>query len=184
MSHGKVRVVALLATVLTLVAPDTGAESPALVPAPMQLAIFAKVWTLDRTFPRRPTVTVLVVYQRRNRESFNAKQEILAAARGLRGVHIREADVESAPLAATMLSGVDVVYIAPLRSIALLDILCITRASRVRSVTAVREYVTQGVSVGVTLKQNKPSIYINLAAARAEGSDFSSQLLKLAEVVR
>ena len=40
------------------------------------------------------------------------------------------------------------------------------------------------VAVGITLQQSRPSLIINLPAARAEGSDFSSQLLKLAKVIR
>jgi len=37
--------------------------------------------------------------------------------------------------------------------------------------------------VGVGLKGESPEIIINLPAAREEGSDFSSSLLKLARVI-
>jgi hypothetical protein len=71
----------------------------------------------------------------------------------------------------------------PLRG---LDISALTRAaaaSGVRTFSGVPEYVYEGVSVTVGTRQGRPVIYVNLKTARAQGSDFSSQLLKLANVI-
>jgi hypothetical protein len=76
------------------------------------------------------------------------------------------------------------VYVAPLRPATLRQVLGTLRGARVRSVTAVPEYVRDGVSVGIAVAAGRPRLVINLAASRAQGSDFSSQLLKLARVIR
>jgi hypothetical protein len=57
------------------------------------------------------------------------------------------------------------------------------RLRRIRTVTAVNEYVIAGAAVGLDLRGDHAEIVVNLPAARAEGSDFSSQLLRLARIV-
>lgn len=49
--------------------------------------------------------------------------------------------------------------------------------------TGVPKYVEQGIAVGIGIQDRKPKIHINLSASKAEGAEFSSQLLKLAEIV-
>jgi hypothetical protein len=43
--------------------------------------------------------------------------------------------------------------------------------------------VRRGVAVGIGLDQDKPQILINLASARAQGSDFDASLLRIATVL-
>jgi hypothetical protein len=47
----------------------------------------------------------------------------------------------------------------------------------------VPDYVGAGCAVGIGTEGEKPLIIINLPAAKAEGADFSSQLLQLAKVI-
>ena len=80
---------AFLLSVLLAPGGDLRAGGSITVPTNVQLAIFEKVWTLDRSFPSRGTVVLLVVYQRRNRESFQVKEDMIAAASLARGVSVR-----------------------------------------------------------------------------------------------
>jgi hypothetical protein len=50
-------------------------------------------------------------------------------------------------------------------------------------VTGVPDYVRRGVAVGIGVVQDKPQVLINLAAARAEGSDFDASLLRIATIL-
>ncbi len=44
-------------------------------------------------------------------------------------------------------------------------------------------YVNQRFAVGLEIKDQKPEIIINLSSTRAEGSDFSANLLKLCRII-
>jgi hypothetical protein len=178
------RTLAASIALLLFFSGEARGQAAAVVPAAVQIAIFEKVWTLDRAFPPRTPIIMLVVFQRRNRDSFLVKEELVAAARRMPGLVVRVIDLEETLLVPALLVGVDVVYLTPLRSVSISELLTVTRAAHIRSVTGVAGYVPLGVSVGVTLQHERPSIVINLPASRAEGSDFSSQLLKLARVIR
>jgi hypothetical protein len=49
--------------------------------------------------------------------------------------------------------------------------------------TGVPLYVEQGVALSIGIVRERPQIIVNLAATRAEGSDFTSQLLRLCKVI-
>ena len=59
----------------------------------------------------------------------------------------------------------------------------VSRAKKVITLTSVPDYVESGLAVGIGVKGGKPRIIINLPAAKAEGANFSSQLLRLAKVI-
>jgi iron complex outermembrane receptor protein len=59
----------------------------------------------------------------------------------------------------------------------------VSRAKKIMTLTGVPDYVELGLSVAIGIKGRKPQITINLPAAKAEGINFSSQLLKLAKVI-
>jgi hypothetical protein len=48
----------------------------------------------------------------------------------------------------------------------------------------VERHARRGVALVVTAPEGKPAITVNLPASRLEGVDFSSDLLRLATVVR
>ena len=79
--------------------------------------------------------------------------------------------------------GIDVFYVAPLRAIEVRKIAEISRLNGIKTITGVPEYVSDGLGVGIGLLKQRPLIIINLKAARAEGSEFRSQLLKLSRVI-
>ena len=44
-------------------------------------------------------------------------------------------------------------------------------------------FVEDGLAVGIAMKGNRPLVVINLTASKAEGADFSSQLLHIAKII-
>ena len=79
--------------------------------------------------------------------------------------------------------GIRVLYVAPLRAVAIGEVVAISRARKITTLTGVPEFVEKGIALGIALRAERPLILVHLAAARAEGADFNSQLLKLARVL-
>lgn len=174
------------ALLILLLASPASAFEPT-VPADVQAAIIAKLWQLDRNFPKHTPITLGVLYQEKYRASFVAAHELCDAfSHANLPVQCVLIDISVAPPLTDQLSqrGVDAIYIAPLRAIDIGFLVVVTRARRIRTVTAVSDYVDAGAAVGLALKGDHTQIVINLPAARAEGADFSSQLLKMARVIQ
>ncbi|MCK4591646.1 MAG: YfiR family protein, partial [Candidatus Latescibacteria bacterium] len=81
-------------------------------------------------------------------------------------------------------NNIDILYVAPLRALGVKTITGVSRAKRILTLTGVPDYVESGLAVGIGIKGEKPRVIINSPAAKAEGADFSSQLLKLAKVIK
>lgn len=159
------------------------------VPVELQVPLFLKVLTFDRRMTARApdTVVVAVVFQKGNRVSVTAKDEVLRALRGIASATIRPMliDLDEQVLGVALDSAsASLVYVTPLRAVDLANVAAATRSARVTSVTGVPRYVEGGLAVGVRLQGERPKLLINLRAARAEGADFSAELLKLAVVTR
>jgi hypothetical protein len=156
------------------------------VPATVQVPLLLKILTFDRHLAGAAEPLVVgVVFQRRNRVSAAIGDEVrvllAASARPIRVIVI-DLD-ETRDLRGTLLrESVRVVYIAPLQAVSVSTVAEATRGEGVVSVTGVPRYVEQGLAVGIDMSNARPRIVINLAASRAEGSDFSAELLKLARL--
>ena len=156
------------------------------VPMDVQVALFTKIWKLDRTFKPGPAVRVAVIYQEEYRPSANAAAQLLAA---IRAANLRIActlvDLDEQATVAERIprKDIDVLYVMPLRAINVGAIAGISRAHGIRTITAVPHYVSDGLAVGIGLLKQRPLIIINLRASRAEGSEFTSQLLTLSRVI-
>lgn len=155
-----------------------------------QMPLFMKVLSFERGLAEHDgAIAVALVYQRRVRASVLVRDEVVEVMQGLTfgGRAIRVVPValdDERDLAARLADeGVQAVYVAPLRAT---DLEVITRATRARQVvtlSGVPDYVAGGLSVGASLRGGRPQILVNLSAARAEGAQFHSQLLKLAQMV-
>jgi hypothetical protein len=166
--------------------PATIAWASMLVPVDVQTELFVNIGKHDRNFdPSRPMI-LGIVYQDELPESVAVKNEVIAS------VKMRNLQITCVPLEARSMQLVrkrlmeteaNVVYIAPLRAIDIGEIARIARERGIRTATGVPEYVDQGIAVGIGLRNKRPLIIVNLAATRAEGSAFSSQLLSLARIV-
>ena len=164
------------------------------VPMNIQLPLLLKVLSADRNLRERAGAELMigVIYQQRYRASVNTMEAILEVGgqsalspfpdQPLRLVAI---PVDNAGVIDSLLAAheVDVCYLAPLRATGLAPILSATRARRIVTCTGVPEYIESGVAIGFDAKGGKPQIVINIEAAKAEGIDFSSQLLKLARII-
>ena len=78
---------------------------------------------------------------------------------------------------------ISVLYITPGSAKSLAAVLKVSEDLKLTTLTGVPDYVRRGVAVGIGVEQDKPQILINLAAARAEGSDFDASLLRIAIVM-
>jgi len=157
-----------------------------LVPMDVQIALFAKIWKLDRTFKPATTVRVGVIYQRKYRPSGNVANQMLAAIQATNlpiDCTLIDLDEQATIRQRIPSNGFDVFYVTPLRAIDVRTIAEISRMNRIKTITGVPAYVSDGLAVGIGLLNQRPLIIVNLRAARAEGSEFSSQLLKLSRVI-
>ncbi len=59
----------------------------------------------------------------------------------------------------------------------------LTRELKIISITGIEAYVQRGATLAAVVRKGRPHILIHLGAAKAEGAEFSSQLLQLAEIV-
>jgi uncharacterized protein DUF4154 len=156
------------------------------VPPGVQVPLLLKILTFDRNLADAPEPLVVgVVFQRRNRASAAVGDEVrLLLAASARPIRVVVIDLdETHDLRGTLLrESVRVVYVGPLQAVSVSTVAEATRGEGVVSVTGVPRYVEQGLAVGIDLSDSRPRIVINLAASRAEGADFSAELLKLARL--
>jgi hypothetical protein len=157
-----------------------------------QAMLLVNVLTYDRAQKERlrKGFTVGVLYQSRVQRSALVAGEFTKAlprAVGTIPGRVRIVKVEMGArgkLARQLLDlKIAVVYVTPLRAVDMAVVADICAAGRILSFTGVQEYVRKGVGVGLVREKGKPFVLVNLAATRAVGSKFSSQLLRMARVV-
>jgi len=164
-------------------------------PAEVQIALLYKILTFDRRLGDRAPgddIVIAVVYQRGYRASLVARDQVVDAIKRMgtstisghpvHWVTMELDESESLRLSLTRIR-VDVIYVTPLRGVDLAPIMTAARAEGVTTFTGVPRYVERGLALGVGLARERPQILVNLIAARAEGSDFTSQLLRVSKVV-
>jgi len=161
------------------------------VPLNVQVPLFLKILTFDRNLKTRvgDEIIIGIVYQEKFRPSHNVKEEFLRVMdpyQKIQGVPLRLKPIEISDESnlGDNISTIDILYVTPLRAIGMNTITKLSRTKKVLTLTGVPDYVKSGLAVSVEIKGEKPQIVINLPAAKAEGVDFSSQLLNLAKVVK
>jgi len=80
--------------------------------------------------------------------------------------------------------GIDALFVLGATKDDLAGIQKVTREQKVLTLASREEQVTAGLSLGVFVIDGKTTLIVNLAASREEGAVFSSQLLKLAKVIK
>ncbi len=162
------------------------------VPGDLQAKFLMKSLMFDRQFkPRGPKgLIVVILSQNHFRQSLLAAEEFrdaLVAVPDAPGgaIQVRLIDLEAEGPVAEIVKRYkpDILYVPPLRAVSLDDITATCRAEKVRSFSAVPEYVRGGVSLGLDTKGTRPVILVNLPAARAEGADYESRFLQLAVTI-
>lgn len=163
------------------------------VPVSTQWAFFQKILSFQRSIVarERSEPVLAIVYQSKFRPSLNVRNELMAVLDEQKpeigGITLRVVEIdltkeENIEVVCAAYK-VSIVYIAPLRAFDLTSILQETREKKMLTLSGIPAYVTAGVSVGLTMKGDKPEILINRTAAQLEGSDFHAQLLKLVTIV-
>lgn len=180
---------------LTMLAPGVHAEEVAL-PAALQVTLFVRILSFDRGLAARAAdgIVIGIVHQGKFRQSLNEREAIAAALSERDSISIAgrrvqvttiPIDIDVVDLAPTLAKEhVDLLYVAPLRAVDIASIAAVSESAHVPSLTGVPAYVRAGLAIGLDVKKERPEIVINLAAARAAGADFNSQLLQLATIVR
>jgi hypothetical protein len=164
------------------------------VPADLQAALFVKILSFDRNLRAQAGKDIVlgVLLQRGNRVSLDIATDLMRAVEGLAEPSETEPRLRAVPIdvgrgdLAEQLEAlhVEALYVPPLRALAVADIAAAARRRGVRTLTGVAAYVREGLAVGLAVRDDRPEILVNLPEARAEGTDFSSQLLNLARVIR
>jgi YfiR/HmsC-like len=163
-------------------------------PAEIQIPLLYKILTFDRKLGERAPgedLVIAIVFQTGYRGSVVARDQVVDALKHMgdstisgHKVHwlaVELSDVESLKLSLVH-NRVDVMYVTPLRGVELNHIVAASRAAGITTFTGVPRYVERGLALGVGIARERPQIIVNLLAARAEGSDFTSQLLRVCKV--
>lgn len=183
----------ILGIFLLCCAPVAGAQQMA-VPVEKQLDYFLKVLEFDRMLPRHPVdeLTIAVLYQEAFQPSVETRDDFIRACRAHNALQVSGLPLRVIYIGWQGLSDLDTrfarleiaaLYVTPLRGVPIGQIRQLCRIHQVTTLTGVPDYVHAGLSVGVGMALERPKVLINLATARAEGADFSSQLLRLSAVV-
>lgn len=163
-------------------------------PVDVQYYLFLKTMTYDRKLQKRvgDQMVVGILYQREFKHSLNFKDELIKVIDGsgieeIEGIPLRfvPVDLSADPDLDSSVTKheLDAFYVAPLRGYNFQTITALSRAKKITTFAAVPEDIESGLSVGIDRKNEKPLVVINLSAAKAEGCDFDSELLKLARVI-
>jgi hypothetical protein len=188
---------AAVVLVLLLAIAVSGAAEDMPVPVETQLPLLLKVLTFDRHLQRTmgDELVIAVLYQERFRQSLLVKEGLEQAAAASELSLVAGTPFRLMPLALDGVDGspdlierlvaaeADVLYIAPLRAVALGQITVASRSLGLLTMTGVPAYVDDGITVAIEVVRSRPRIVINLDAAEAEGAELSSRLLNLARVV-
>lgn len=163
------------------------------IPVNIQFQIFFKILSYDKNLDARGSdgLNYLIVYQKKYRSSLAVYDDIRKMLDDYKFNYLEKfpltfhfADIDEIPLTESIAKEkIDLVYYCPLRGIDIKEISSITRELNVLSFSNLPGYVSEGVSVGLELINQKPRILINLNASKEEHSDFSSQLLKISKIV-
>ena len=184
------RVIAALSMVILLsVVSAHGQEME--VPVQVQFALFEKIVSFNRASNAQAEgdFRLGILYQPAVRASSQVAEEGLDVASRLlfngRKVHVIAIPIAGMGDAEAAITRTDVeaLYVAPLRSPNISAIARSSQRHKVLTLTGVPVYVEDGLSVGIALKGSRPQVLINVNASKAEGADFSSQLLRIAKTI-
>lgn len=158
-----------------------------LVPASTQGELIPKILLLNKNFVNKPQIKLGIIFNKYSRSSAEAADVLIDKIKSpainikIRTVLIELSEINNIAEALNDYE-LDAIYIAPLRGINLAAIRTYCRARNIVSFCGTSELVADYFSVGFDLVDNKVKIYINLKSALEEGADFSSRLLKIAQV--
>lgn len=156
------------------------------IPADVQVLLFSKIWMFDRSVAEKDHIIVAVLYQSTLRTSAEAKDQLIGAVRAdgskIQCVPVALDDVGHITRELEKVQA-DVFYVTEMRGIDISDVVRISRARHIKTITVVAGYVEDGIAIGLRVQNDKPVIVVNLSAAKAEGSDLTAQLLHVSTII-
>ncbi len=163
------------------------------VPLKIQVTLFMKILKYERnlTSSDLTEAKIGVLYSSQNRESIDIKDDFIAEFKELKSTKVNEITIQTEALnglnslnQAIADESIKILYITPGFKGNIAAIIAKTQANGILTFSGDKDYVEEGVSVGIGLQDRKPKIFINLESSRQEGADFAANLLKLAEVIQ
>ena len=164
------------------------------VPEEIQVPLFLKILTYDRSLEAKvkDTIRIGILYFPKDARSEKNKGAIIENLRlnkdkTINGIPFNFMEIEFSDEKkldeVIKKRRINVLYVSSDGSAMIKKISLITQAEKILTITGRVDYVNQGISVGLAVKEEKPQIVINLSSAKAEGSDFSANLLKVCKVI-
>lgn len=161
-----------------------------------ELELLKKILVFERNWKGRAGEKLIIgiLYQKSSSISswtmedwLNLQESLDETDLRLDGIEISFQKIDLEPLSsletALVENRIQLLYITPIESRntarTLTEITKICGRLKIGTFSAVTEYLDSGVAIGFQLESQKPQIFINLNAARAQGFDFSSQFLRL-----
>jgi hypothetical protein len=190
------RVTAVLAMAATIFgAPVRPAAAADEVPPEQQVLILSRALVYDDNFKDRvgSEVRIAVLTKPGHTASEASGAAMVKAWKGVGNLKLAGLPLKVSAMvwkdAATFGPGlagdaVDVLYVCPGLEANLAEIVELTRKRHVITVGSREDYIRKGVSLGVILVNARPTIMVNLPASKTEGAAFSSDLLRLATVIK
>jgi hypothetical protein len=160
-----------------------------------QAVILARALAYDDNLRNRAgdSLVVAVVFKPGQPGSEAAADAMLRAFKAIEGVKVRELPMRTLklpyggkdPLHGTISSqGVDALYLCAGLEADQAAIKDVSHRDHVLTIASREESLESGFSLGVFMVDGKTTITINLPASKEEGAAFSSELLRLARVIR
>jgi hypothetical protein len=182
---------------LILLPSTLQAEREILVPPQRQVLILLKILSYDYQLAERAknTLRIGILFDPENAVSTRVAKDIQSALRSLKKAKatVQNMSVRSILLPFQGLGAlkkqvaaqkVNTIYFSPGLNGALSSILKFTRRTKLNTITGVRRYVLAGVAAGTVLDGNVPKILIHLQSSLDHGQSFSSQLLRIATLIK
>ena len=171
-----------------------GAAAPE-VPPDRQVLILSRALAYDTNLKQRagPELAVAVLSRPGHLESETVAAAMTRAWKSLGNIKVQGLPVRTVPLsftgveplrAAVTREGIDALYVTPGLEPDIPAIITIARQRHMTTMASRPQMVERGLALGVFAIDLKPTILINLPAARSESATFAPDLLRLAKVLR
>lgn len=163
------------------------------VPVDIQLELLPKILTLDKNFSKlteKQDIHIGIIFSSLVKSSSVVKNEIMKYVSNKK-ITVGNKQLKFIPIDISLLKDLqkqfykydlESIYITPLRAYNIETISKICKKEKIISFSSVSDYLNNKISVGFDLVNSKVKIAINISSAEAEGANFSSHLLKIAEI--
>jgi hypothetical protein len=148
----------------------------------MQTAIFTKTISYDRNINLDKQINIGVLVNHSNLKSQNEAEKFIENIKSSNsGYSINVFQINQNNIG--QIKKVDIIYLT--RGLSdLNDISDTSKSNKILTWASDPNYVKNGnATLGILNKNNRPKLIINLKKSKQEGQDFSSQLLKLCEII-